>query len=337
MPDGFVLTQTNDAHDNELLAHRRDDQGRLTAIGGTSTKGAGSGATHLPSQGSVVVTGNGRHALVANAGSGDLAVFALADDGPAHVQTVAVGQAPRSAAERNGLVYALAAGEPAVVGFRWEGTALAPIAGSRRDLPDGADPAQVGFGPDDLLVVTSRGRDELLVFAIGADGVLGEMSAVSSSGPTPYGFAVTSSGVLVVTEAFGARLGEAAASTYRQAGARFEPVSRSVHNGRSEICWAVVTPDGRFAFTTNFADGAVSRWAVAGDGTLTLDDAVAGVTEDGRKGLRDEDLTADGRFLYAIDADAGELHGWAVAADGSLAPTALATGLPATVAGLAAS
>jgi 6-phosphogluconolactonase (cycloisomerase 2 family) len=336
MPSGFVLTQTNDAHDNELLAYRRDDQGRLTPVGGTSTKGAGSGTAHLPSQGSVVITGNGRQALVANAGSGDLAVFALPEDGPAHVQTVTVGAAPRSVAERNGLVYALATGEPAVLGFRWEGTALAPIADSRRDLPDGADPAQVGFGPDGVLVVTSRGRDEILVFAIGEDGVTGEMSTMPSSGPTPYGFAATPSGVLVVTEAFGARVGEAAASTYRLAGGRFEPVSRSVHNGRSEICWAVATPDGRFAFTTNFADGAVSRWAVADDGTLTLEDAVAGVTEDGRKGLRDEDLTADGRFLYAIDADAGEVHGWAVATDGRLTPTAPVAGLPATVAGLAA-
>src|SRR3954447_9136236 len=137
MPSGFVLTQTNDAHDNELLAYRRDEQGRITAIGGTSTKGAGTGTAHLPSQGSVVLTGNGRHALVANAGSGDLAVFALPDDGPAHVQTIAAGAAPRSVAERDGLVYALATGEPSVLGFRWEGTALAPIAGSRRSLPDG--------------------------------------------------------------------------------------------------------------------------------------------------------------------------------------------------------
>jgi hypothetical protein len=38
------------------------------------------------------------------------------------------------------------------------------------------------------------------------------------------------------------------------------PVSRSVGNGRSEICWAVVTSDDRYAFTTNFADGAVSRY-----------------------------------------------------------------------------
>src|SRR3712207_9074986 len=83
-------------------------------------------------------------------------------------------------------------------------------------------------------------------------------------------------------------------------------------NGRSEICWAVVTPDDRFAFATNFADGAVSRFAIAADGSLSLDDATAGISEDGRPGLRDEDISGDGRFLYAIDADGGRIYGWSV-------------------------
>ena len=40
------------------------------------------------------------------------------------------------------------------------------------------------------------------------------------------------------------------------------PGTASVGNGRSEICWAVISNDGRYAFTTNFADGAVSRYAI---------------------------------------------------------------------------
>ncbi len=203
-------------------------------------------------------------------------------------------------------------------------------------LPDDVDGAQVGFGPDGLLVVTSRGRDELIAFPVLGSGLLGDPVATPSSGRTPYGFATTAGGVLVVTEAFGAQKGAAAASSYRLADGRVAPVTRSAGNGRSEICWAVVTPDGRYAFTTNFADGAISRWRIEADGTLVLEDATAGVTQDGRSGLRDEDLTDDGRFLYAIDADAGELRGWAVDAAGMLTPIATTAGLPATVAGLAA-
>ncbi|MDQ3965080.1 MAG: lactonase family protein, partial [Actinomycetota bacterium] len=108
-------------------------------------------------------------------------------------------------------------------------------------------------------------------------------------------------------------------------------------NGRSEICWAVVTPDDRFAFTTNFADGAVSRFAIAADGSLSLEDATAGIAVDGMPGLRDEDLSSDGRFLYAIDADGGLIYGWSVDAEGSLEPVGSWDGVPATVAGLAAS
>ena len=53
-------------------------------------------------------------------------------------------------------------------------------------------------------------------------------------------------------------------------------------------------------------------------------------------GLRDEGLTADGRYLYALDADAGTIFGWAVGERGALSPIGSWGGLPATVAGLAA-
>jgi 6-phosphogluconolactonase len=114
------------------------------------------------------------------------------------------------------------------------------------------------------------------------------------------------------------------------------PRTASVGNGRSEICWAVVTPDDRFAFTTNFADGAVSCFAIGVDGSLSLEDATAGIAVDGMTGLRDEDLSRDGRFLYVIDADGGRLYGWSVGGGGELEPVGSWSGLPATVAGLAA-
>jgi 6-phosphogluconolactonase len=334
---GAVYVQTNEPG-NRAIAFRRGADGALEELGAYATGGAGSGAPHLQSQGSVVLDGDGRRLLVANAASGDVSVFAAAADGLELLQTVPTGgAAPTSVAEHGGLVYVLNAGDPSLAGFRLGESGLEPRPGSRRELAAGADPAQAGFSPDGAkLVVTERGTNAISFHEVRADGTLGEAQSAPSSGPTPYGFAFAGAGTLVVTEAFGAEKGKAAASSYVLANGSAAPVSRSVGNGRSEICWAVATKDGRYAFTTNFADGAVSRYAVAADGALVLEDAVAGVAVEGETGLRDEDLSADGRFLYAIDADSRRIFGWSVGDGGSLAPVGSWAGLPATVAGLAA-
>jgi 6-phosphogluconolactonase len=335
---GFVYTQTNEPERNRLLAFRRAGDGTLTPAGAYETGGAGDGTPHLTSQGSVVLTGDGRYLLVTNTSSGDLSVFAVGQDRLSLVDTVAVGRAPKSAAEHGGLVYVLNTGEPSLAGFRLSGQKVQPLADSRRELAAGTDPAQVGFSPDGAtLVVTQRGTNALIIYPVLETGQLGTPLVQPSSGPTPYGFAFTKRGGLVVAEAFGAQAGKAAASSYLISDAGAAPISRSVGNGRSEICWAVVTNDGRYAFTTNFADGAVSRYSINDDGSITLDEAAAGLAVDGQTGLRDEDLSGDGRFLYAIDADSRRVFGWAVGEGGSLSPVGSWEGLPATVAGLAAS
>jgi 6-phosphogluconolactonase len=335
---GFVYVQTNEPERNRVLAFRRAGEGTLAPAGGYETGGAGDGKPHLTSQGSVVLTGDRRHLLVTNTSSGDLSIFAAGQDGLSQVGTVATGRAPKSAAEHGGLVYVLNTGEPSLAGFRLGGAKAQPLADSRRELAAGTDPAQVGFSPDGAtLVVTQRGTNTIVTYPVLQTGQLGEPRVQPSPGPTPYGFAFTKRGGLVVTEAFGAQAGKAAASSYRISDAGAAPISRSVGNGRSEICWAVVTHDGRYAFTTNFGDGAISRYTIGDDGSISLDDAAAGLAVDGQTGLRDEALSGDGRFLYAIDADSRRVHGWAVGEGGSLSPIGSWEGLPATVAGLAAS
>ena len=335
---GFVYVQTNEPERNRVLAVRRAGDGTLTPAGGHETGGAGDGKPHLTSQGSVLLTGDGRYLLVTNAASGDLSVFAVGPDGLTLLETVHTGRAPKSAAEHAGLVYVLNTGEPSLAGFRLNGAQVQPLAGTARELAAGTDPAQVGFSPDGAtLVVTQRGTDAIAVYPVAGTGQLGQPLVQPSPGPTPYGFAFTGRGGLVVTEAFGAQAGKAAVSSYLITDDGAAPVSRSVGNGRSEICWAVVTNDGHYAFTTNFGDGAVSRYSIRDDGSIALDEAAAGLAVDGQTGLRDEDLSRDGRFLYAIDADHQRVIGWAVGEGGSLSPAGSWQGLPATAAGLAAS
>jgi 6-phosphogluconolactonase len=333
---GAVYMQTNE-RTNRVVAFRRAPAGALSEITAHETGGGGDGEPHLTSQGSVVLSTDGGHVLVTNVATDDVSTFAVAADGGlALVGRTPVGPAPKSVAEHRGLVYVLATGTPTLTGFRLGDGGLDPIAGGAQALSPESDPAQVGFTPDgSTLIVTERGTDSISAIPVQSDGTLGMRRTVPSSGPTPYGFAVTRAGTLVVTEAFGAQKGAAAASSYSVTGSDITPVTKSVGNGRSEICWAVVTADGRYAFTTNFADGAVSRYSIADDGGLALDDATAGFSVDGRPGLRDEGLTADGRYLYAIDTDSGTVFGWAVSEGGVLSAIGSWDGLPTTVAGLA--
>ena len=55
-----VYVQTNSSP-NEVVAFRRSDDGSLDRIGSVATGGDGSNSPHLQSQGSVVLTRDGRH------------------------------------------------------------------------------------------------------------------------------------------------------------------------------------------------------------------------------------------------------------------------------------
>jgi 6-phosphogluconolactonase len=107
------------------------------SLGSYPTGGAGTGALHLPSQGSMVLSSDGASLLVANAGSNDISVFAVTSVGLELTQTIATGSGPRSLAVHSGLVYVLNTGDPSVSGLRLDGSRLTELPGSLRELADG--------------------------------------------------------------------------------------------------------------------------------------------------------------------------------------------------------
>jgi 6-phosphogluconolactonase len=335
---GFVYVQSNDAEHNEVVVFSRKSDGTLERRGGYLTGGKGSGAPHLPSQSSVVLE-DGR-LFVTNAGSDDVTLFAVDGEQVRVLDRVSSGgSTPRSVAVRGSRVYVLNTGDdPGISAFSLEREKLVAVAGSTRAFEAGSDPAQVAFSPDGrTLLVTDRATDSIHAFAVDADGIAQERVTHRSSGATPYGFDVTADGVLVVTEAAGAQVGKASASSYKLGGpAQLAPVSGAVGSTRSEVCWAVTSNDGRLAFVTNFGDGTISTYAIGSDGSIELREAVAATTVDGEPGLRDEALSSDGQYLYALHSDTGRVFGWKVGGDGSLAAVGSANGLPLTAAGLAA-
>ena len=336
----FAFTQTNDAESNEIIVYERAADGQLVATAVHATGGRGNGVPHLPSQNSIVVSTDARFLLVANAGSDDVSVFAISPAGAKLAGRGAVGGAPTSIAVHDDLVYVLTTGENSgVTGFRLDADGrLAALPGGALELsaPD-ADPAQVAFSPDgSTLVVSERGTDSLTSFAIAADGEAGEKRVIASEGPTPYGFEFTSSGSLVVTEAAGGQIGAASASSYRvDAPGHLTAVSGRIASTRSEVCWAAISKDDRFAYVTNFGDGTISSYTIGDDGALSLHEPVAATTVDGQKGIRDEAFSSDGHYLYALHADVQKVFGWSMADDGSLESIGAFGDLPETVAGLA--
>jgi 6-phosphogluconolactonase len=339
--DGGVYLQTNDAEKNEIVAYGRAADGSLSYLGAYETGGRGTGKPHLPSQCSVVLDEKGRWLLVANPGSDEISLFALEEGGPRLSDTASSeGSTPTSIAVHGQLVYVLNNGSASIDGFEITDGRLEPLADSKRPLSqEGADGAQVAFSHDGkTLVVTERGTNSISSYAVDARGYADGPTTIPSAGETPYGFGFTDGGALVVTEAFGGDIGKAAASSYAVAApGKLEPVSGSIADTRSEVCWAVVTKDGRHVYVTNFGDCTISSYSIGEDGGIELAEAVAGSTRFGKAGVRDEAISSDGRFLYALDADAQKVHGWSVGPNGRLAEIGAFEGVPPTVAGLAAS
>jgi 6-phosphogluconolactonase len=336
-----VYVQTNDADRNEVIAFRRSDDGVLDPLGRYDTGGRGTGQPHLASQNSVVLNDDGRWLLVANAGSDDVSLFAVDGNGLRLTDRAGSGgSTPTSVAVSGSAAYVLNNGSASIAGFTIDDGRLVELEDSSRPLSaDGADPAQVAFSRDGrTLAVTERATNSISTYAIDDAGYAVGPSTIKSAGKTPYGFDFTADGAMIVTEAFGGELGAAAASSYAiTAAGKIAPVSGSVGDTRSEVCWAAVTNDGRFAYVTNFGDGTISSYEIGDGGALELRNPVAGSTQTNDKGIRDEAITRDGRYLYAIDPDAQKVFGWTVAADGDLVPIGAFAEVPDTVAGLAAS
>ena len=334
--NGAVFTQTNSASGNAVLMFRRADDGTLTPVGTYATGGSGSGVG-LGSQGAVTLSDNGRWLYVVDAGSNDIATFAV-DDGTLSLlgRTWSGGTNPISVTVSGRIVYALNAGTPNVSGFEAakNGT-LRPISGSTRTLP-GAGAAQVSFTSSGrALAVTMKASSTITTLAVDKDGVAGTPQTFASSGGTPFGFGVGRRDEIIVTEAAGAPAGYSATSSYHVAAdGRLTLISASVPTTQRAACWGVVSKNGKFAYTANTASDSISLYAVDRDGAITLREARAAYVP----GTHPLDLatSGNGRFIYALEAFTHTIGAYRVAADGGLTRIAGAMHLLMGSGGLAA-
>jgi 6-phosphogluconolactonase (cycloisomerase 2 family) len=330
---GAVYTMTNAADGNRVVMFERDAKGMLTLAGSVKTGGAGSGGglDPLASQGSLVLSDNGRWLLAVNAGSNDITVFRVWPDTLERVDKVSSGGTmPVSLTVSDNLVYVLnAGGEPNITGFSLSHRGeLRPLHHSTRSLGTGAF-AQVGFDPQgEALVVTDKADNEILVFTVDRRGLPAATPVTSaSSGQTPFGFIFDRREHLLVVEA----ASNAVSSYDILDDGTLQTISASVPNGQKAACW--IAGDRRYVFTANPGTNSVSAYSRASDGSVTL---LAGVAGTGTTPL-DLATSENGRFLYAVDPSAGAIDMFRVGADGSLVNLGAAAGGLATYAqGLAA-
>ena len=344
---GAVYTMSNEAGGNRILAFDRNADGTLSPAGSYDTGGYGTDGG-LGNQGAVVLSNDGRWLFTVNAGSDDISVFAIEPNGLNLVDLVpSGGQRPISLTVDRNLLYVLNAGGNVggadnISGFivAPDG-ALSPLPGSTRPLSmaDTA-PAQIGFTPDgSVLVVTEKGTNNILTYAVGFDGYTTGPYVYASSGATPFGFGFGKRNQLFVSEAFGGATDGSAVSSYiAHPNGLLELVSPSISTNQTAACWVVVSKGGRFAYDTNAGSGSLSGFSIAFDGTITLLDADGrtGVTGDGTVPL-DMAFSTNGQYLYTLNGGDDTIGAFKVDGKGGLTLIAAdaASGLPASSNGLA--
>ena len=355
---GAVYTMNNAAGGNFVLVYTRGEDGRLTRRDSVATGGNGSGphpvfgTDPLESQDALILREDNSMLFAVNAGTSQVTSFRVGSAGAlTRVSTVSSGgQFPVSLAMNGDVLYVVnAMGGGNISGFRVSGDgALAPLAGSTRALSGAAMPApgSIRISPNgQTVVVTEKATNRLVLYGLGAGGVPGSgPTVIASPGPTPFGADFDAAGRYILSignigpNRAAVPDGSSAGSLTFPTSGSATVISASVPTTETAACWVQITPDGRYAYTTNTGSGTISGFRIGASGTLSA------LTADGRTGVtgmmtQPLDMAYAGGYLYALTSGDRGIHVFRVGDDGSLAAqTALnLTGVfPVSVTGLAA-
>jgi 6-phosphogluconolactonase len=346
---GHVYVNDNTAGTNTIGAFDRHADGSLTPEAGSPFVAGGAGTgSGLADQGAIQITGNGRHVVAVDAGSNQISVLRITDDGSLQLQSVVSsdGTLPDSIAIHGHLVYVAnsGAGDSNYTGFiLGHHGHLVPLAGSTVTLSATAAPADVLFnGNGTKLVGTEVGPSEIDSFSVGRDGLLTAApdSPLAAQGLGPFGseFRPTNPDQLFVSNAHNVGAGTGTISAYTDsANGNLTPIAGSPFaDDQTAPCWVEITHNGRFLFTVNTGSGEISRYSIAPGGALTLLGSTP-VGQTGGVGAVDARLSPDGRTLYVDESRIGKVGEFAVNGGNLTELTGSPVSLPAgaTPAGIA--
>jgi 6-phosphogluconolactonase len=337
---GYVYTASNQVAGNSVLVYSRAADGTLSYLASYTTGGTGTGGG-LGNQGAVALTEDHSVLLVVNAGSNSVSSFTVSEGMLELKSTVPSGGiGPVSITAHSDLVYVLnAGGSGNISGFnlRADGT-LHPLAGSIRPLSSMASgAAQISFTSEgNVVVITEKATNKIISYTINASGLPVMMHSITSSNPTPFGFAVGKNGIIYVSEAVGGAVNASTVSSYYvAANGVLRLADGPVGAGQTAACWVVVTNNGKYVYDTNTGSGTVSSFRADNEGNLDVLEAIAGVTGMGTEPI-DAALSNNSKFLYVLNAGNETISVFALGNDGSLDHIQNVTGLPDGATGIIA-
>lgn len=341
---GVIYAASNEVTGNNVLVFSRSAAGELTFSASFPTGGLGTG-TGLGNQGGLILASDDDWLFVVNAGSNEVSVFKVRENGLRRTDKVASGgKRPVSLTFDRDILYVLNAGgaagaEDNITAFTVTRRGkLIPLPGSTRNL-SAADtgPAQISFNRRGTrLVVTEKATSKIDIFAVNRDGYATGPDVVPSNGITPFGFAFDRRNRLFVSEAFGGAPNGSALSSYElERDGELETISPSVATKQTAACWTVVTRDGHFAYVTNTGSSTISGYSITSSGKLSLlqGNGISALTG---AGPIDAALSDNDRFLFTLNSGNHTITGFRVSDDGDLTPVSLAPALPVGANGLAA-
>jgi 6-phosphogluconolactonase (cycloisomerase 2 family) len=258
-----------------------------------------------------------------NAGSGDVTVFRVHGPELSRIDRVPSGGSGRIAVAQHGnLVFVLNAGSGNnVTGFYLEPNGkLKRIANSTAFLTQNSSRAgSLAFSPDGrTLLVTEKATNLIDAFHVNHDGTLAPVVVTPSAGPGLFAVVFAPIGTVIASETGPAGGGSAISSYALAADGTLLNISSSGPTEGAATCWQVVTPDGRFVYTSNAGTSTISGFAIGNDGTLTpLPGTVVATLAQGATNL-DNAVSSDGRFLYTLNSGAGTVTVLRINHDGSL-------------------
>lgn len=337
-----VYTLSNQVSGNSVVVYNRAGNGRLTYSASYATGGTGTGGG-LGNQGAVIMSGDDNDddvLLAVNAGSNSISSFQIKNAGLNLKSTVnSGGMRPVSITQHDDVVFVLnGGGINNISGFRLKDNgSLVPIANSTRPLSAASTgPAQVSFVNDGkVLVITEKGTNKIITYTVNEWGIPGTMHSITSSSPTPFGFATAYNENIFVSEAVGGAPGASVLSSYRISNnGNINLVKGSVGAGQTAACWVVITGNAKYAYTTNTASNNLTNFNVnTNSGNISVNTAIAATTG---MGPIDAALNNNSKYLYTLNAGSNTIGVYAVAANGSLSLLQTVTGVPAGATGLTA-